>query len=231
MDLQHHAALTIELEHTDALQGTVGAHGTDIDGQRVAIVFFLEPGAGGAGGRGLAQVLGLGHQGHALGGGRNVVADRHCQYHKADAQQQHGAQRQPGPQAAGAHDGELRALRKSGHHKDAADQHGNRQQFVQMVRDAQGHGQQGMPDGVGGIAHGAAHIAHLVEQVKEKEQRQKRQGHKADGTDGVAVDQSAQCLHAVAPRRCHRSLRCQRWWRMASPNAASTKTLPCTPST
>jgi hypothetical protein len=78
-------------------------------------LLLLEPGAGLPEAE-LALVAGLEQLGGLVGDGRHVVADGKRQGHEQQAQAEQRAQRLPRPQAAGAQNGVLGALRQPGQH-------------------------------------------------------------------------------------------------------------------
>jgi len=181
--------LFIELKDPHIDQATVWPNGAHIDGVGVVVLLLLEPGPCGACTE-LAQVAYLDQLGGLVGQWCQVVADSKGDQHKKTAQGEQGAQGQPRAHAAGAHDGELRALRQARHHKDGANKHRDGQQLVEMAGDAERHEQQGVRQLVA-VFPGAPNPAQLVHQVKEEEQRQKANGHEGDRKNSFAVNEAA----------------------------------------
>jgi hypothetical protein len=196
--------------------------------------FFLEPGAGVAGQRVDALVLGLEQLPGSFRGGRKVVADGEGQHDEADAQQQQGAQRPPRTQAAGAKNGVFRALCQPRHHEDGADEHGDRQQLVQMAGDQQQHVDQRL-HGTVVKAVGPADGLQLVDEVEEEEQAQKAERHERDGLQHLRIDQASYRFHVVgsmwgagvAAARLRLMRKPQLFWRALSHARLSSNTPPC----
>ncbi|KAF1057143.1 MAG: hypothetical protein GAK39_06373 [Variovorax sp.] len=193
-------ALVVELEDARGLEPAVARDRQHVDGVGRLVLPLLEPGAGVAHEGEGALVARFHELGGALGGRREVVAHREGQHHEAQAEHQQRAQRAPGAEAAGAQDGVFGALREPRHHEDAADQHGDRQQFVEMARQQQGHVEQRLRRPVG-QALGAAHGLQLVDEVEEEEQAQEAEGHEGHGLQRLDVDQAADGSHGVGSSR------------------------------
>ena len=136
-------ALLVKLKDAHVDQPAIGADGTHVDGEGVVVLARLEPRPGGTRTE-FAQVAHLDQLGRFVGEWSQVVTHSKGQQHKEATQCEQRAQCQPGAHAAGAHDGEFRALRQARHHKNGADEHGDGQQLIQMAGNAERDKQQGM---------------------------------------------------------------------------------------
>ena len=224
---RHQPALGVELVDAHVLQGALAADAADLDGVAALLavnaLVVLEPGAA-LGRVGVAHEAGPQLVAAALELWRDIVADDEGQHGEHRRQPRQQAQRAGGPEAAGAQDGELAALRQPGERHDGADQHRDREQLVEVA----GQLHRGQQRGFAGAHADAGHALQLVDEVDEEEQRQEGHGHQHDRADDVLVEQAADGLHAGAPvsrRRRQKRLPLSRSQIIASD---SSNALPCT---
>mmetsp|Transcript_5224 Transcript_5224/g.19527 ORF Transcript_5224/g.19527 Transcript_5224/m.19527 type:complete len:210 (-) Transcript_5224:1229-1858(-) len=154
---------------------------------------------------------------------RDIVADDEGQRREHGGQAGQQAQRPRRPEAAGAQDGELAALGQAGERDDGADQHGDREELVEVPR--QSHGRQQC--GLAGAGTDARHAFKVVDEVEEEEQRQKGQRDQHHRTDDVLVQQTADGFHAGALRSARRRQKRLPLSRSQIAASARNRALPC----
>ena len=174
----HQEALVVKLKHAHPMQTAIGFESTDVDRVLGMQLSLLQPGTG-LSGRDSPLVTSLQKLRGAVCHRCQIVANRNGQNYKNQSKLQQRAKGPPGPKAAGAQDGVLRTSGKTRHDKDGANQHCNRQQFVQMC----GYHEYNIAERVNrliGGDSGSTDRLQLFDKIEKKEQADKAKGDKAN---------------------------------------------------
>ena len=220
------AALVVQLENTDIAHRAVCVERADVDGKSAVSLFFLDPGAGFAHCE-VALKARFEHLRRFVRQGRQVVAHRKSDGDKHQAQQQQRSQGLPRAQSTGAQNSELRTLRQARHDKNAANQHRNGQQLVDMVRDHERDVNQRLRHRVARRLL-ATHRIEFVDKIEEEKQADESQGHGGYRNQDFGVQQLAQGFHRLSLLGVGRHTASdQCCWRAVSHSTLSANTPPC----